>query len=58
MDKIETEHGTFTNNDVTGQTAEEVYQEWLKNKDKTPQPTAEDRLEALELALLEVVLGG
>lgn len=31
---IKTEHGIFTNNPVTGQTAEEVYQEWLENKDK------------------------
>ena len=39
MNKIETEHGIFTNNEVTGQSAEEVYQEWLENKDKPPQPT-------------------
>ena len=28
---IETEHGIFTENKITGQTAEEVYQEWLNN---------------------------
>ena len=35
MDRIETEHGIFTANHITGETAEEVYQEWLKNKDET-----------------------
>ena len=39
MQKIETEHGIFTENTTTGQTAEEVYAEWLVNKDKPPQPT-------------------
>lgn len=34
MDQLETEHGIFTNNEVTGQTAEEIYQEWLENKEK------------------------
>lgn len=34
MQKIETEYGVFTNNENTGQTAEEVYQEWLEIKDK------------------------
>ncbi len=32
MEVIETEHGTFTENTVTGRTAEEVYQEWLESK--------------------------
>lgn len=31
---IETEHGIFTNNEVTGETAEEVYERFLANKDK------------------------
>lgn len=39
MEQLQTEHGIFTNNEVTGQTAEEVYQNWLSNKDKPPQPT-------------------
>lgn len=30
------EHGTFTNNTVTGQTAEEVYAEWLVKKEVVP----------------------
>lgn len=34
MDRIETEHGIFTNNEETGQTAEEVYQEWENNRNK------------------------
>ena len=36
MGNLETEHGIFTNNETTGQTAQEVYDEWLKNKDKEP----------------------
>ena len=31
---IETEHGIFTNNETTGETAEEVYKRYLANKDK------------------------
>lgn len=31
---LQTEHGiTFTNNIITGQTTEEVYQEWLRNRE-------------------------
>jgi len=58
MEKINTEHGIFTSNEVTGQTAEEVYQEWLENKDKPPKPTEKERIKALEQAMLELVLGG
>lgn len=51
MEQLETEHGVFTNNEVTGQTAEEVYQEWLDNKDKQidicPTKTTEEKLEEL-----------
>lgn len=32
MEILETENGIFTNNETTGQTAKEVYQEWLENK--------------------------
>ena len=39
MERLETVHGIFTNNEETGQTAEEVYQEWLENKDKPLKPT-------------------
>lgn len=58
MAQIQTEHGIFTNNDITGQIAEEVYQEWLANKDKPQPPTVEERIEATEqaiLALMEVL---
>ena len=34
MQMLETEHGIFTNNEVTGETAEEVYERFLANKDK------------------------
>ena len=58
MEKINTEHGIFTNNELTGQTAEEVYQEWLKSKDKPPKPSERERIEALEQAMLEMIMGG
>lgn len=34
IDVLETKHGTFTNNEVMGWSAEEAYQEWLKNEEK------------------------
>lgn len=38
---------------------EEEYEERVKNEPKSPQkPTQEERLEALEMAVLELVLGG
>lgn len=58
MESINTEHGIFTKNEITEQTAEEVYQEWLENKDKPPQPSETERLEAIEQAMLEIVMGG
>lgn len=58
MQKIETEHGIFTENTTTGQTAEEVYAEWLVNKDKPPQPTAEERLKMAEETILFLLTGG
>lgn len=36
IEYLETEHGTFTNNELTGQTAEEVYQNVL-NRINNPQ---------------------
>jgi hypothetical protein len=39
VNKIETEHGTFTNNEVTGQTAEEVYQEYLQQQKQQERPS-------------------
>lgn len=65
MQKIETEHGVFTENTETGQTAEQVYAEWLENRDKPPQPTQEELLKqeltktnAMVLELTEIILGG
>ncbi|NFN94449.1 hypothetical protein FDB28_10175 [Clostridium botulinum] len=42
----------FTDNEINGQTAQEVYQEWLDNKDKPPkqEPT---EVEQLQKQLLE-----
>lgn len=58
--EIKTEYGTFTNNEYTNQTAEEVYQEWLENKDKPiiKLPTQEERLQSLEQMELDRILGG
>ena len=42
MDILRTEYGNFYKNETTGQSAEEVYQEWLENKDKPPLPSFED----------------
>ena len=67
MQRIETEHGFFTNNEVTGQTAQEVYQEWLEKYyyfidgewvkkeqiDICPPKTLEQRLEEAEQKLVE-----
>ena len=48
----------FSENEIEILTEEEYLQR-LESEPKLPQvPTAEDRIEALELALLEVVLGG
>lgn len=58
MERLETEHGMFTNNEVTEQTAEEVYQDWLENKSKAPKPSQKERLEALEQAVLDMITGG
>lgn len=58
MDEITTKHGIFTSNEITGKTAEEVYQEWLENRNKPPQPSEKERLEALEQAMLEMIMGG
>lgn len=57
MEQIQTEYGIFTNNNVTGQTAEEVYQEWLVNKDKPPQPTEIDYLLDLDYRISMIELG-
>lgn len=50
MNEIKTPHGIFTENKETGQTAQEVYDEWLSNKDKPvePVPSTEDKIIVLE----------
>jgi len=60
MEEIQTEHGIFTNNEITGQTAQQVYDEWLLNKDKPliPQLTTEEKITAMaeELVLVQTKL--
>ena len=52
---IETTYGIFTNNEVTGQTAQEVYDEWLINKDK-PQPISDkERIDEIEVVQNKVI---
>lgn len=52
MKYIETQYGIFYENKLTEQTAEEVYQEWLENKDNKidicPEPTDKERITKLE----------
>lgn len=45
---LKTIYGTFTDNEITGQTAEEVYEQWLENKDKTieKEPTTQEQINA------------
>jgi hypothetical protein len=43
VEEIYTEYGTFTNNEISGQTAQEVYNEWLLNRDK-PIPKTENEI--------------
>ena len=38
MEILETEHGIFTNNEKTGETAEEVYARYLASKDNPLEP--------------------
>ena len=54
MDRIETEHGIFTANETTGQTAEEVYQEWLENKDNPQEKLSENEMIMLAIADLDM----
>lgn len=54
MDQINTEHGIFTGNAVTGQTAEEVYQEWLENKDNPQKKLSENEMIMLAIADLDM----
>ena len=58
MEELQTEHGIFTNNEETGQTAQEVYEEWLANKDKPLEPTLEERIQMAEDTILYLLIGG
>ena len=50
MEYLKTEHGVFTNNEFTGQTAEEVYEEWLNGKVAPIENiTIEEQLEQLKI---------
>ena len=53
MEQLQTEHGIFTNNEFTGQTAQEVYNEWLVNKDK-PSELTENEMIMLAIADLDL----
>ena len=55
---LETEHGIFTSNEVTGETAEEVYAKYLANKDKQtdtcPTETDAEKIARLEHTVQEL----
>lgn len=40
---LENEYGIFIDNGITGETAEQVFERWLANKDKTPEPTLAEK---------------
>lgn len=54
-EQIETEHGIFTNNPVTGETAQQVYDRWLESKDKpcvSPQTQEQKLLTEIIISML------
>jgi len=66
MERLNTEHGIFTNNELTGKTAQEVYQGWLEERDnpKPTPPTIEYRVTNTEIDVIaleetiDVIFGG
>ena len=55
-EEIETPHGIFTSNTYLGLTAQEVYEEWLANKDK---PVVAEEVKELNIEkALKAVLAG
>jgi len=59
VEEFQTEHGIFTNNKITGQTAQQVYGEWLLNKDKpTPKSELEIIRDTQSQIVLSLVMGG
>lgn len=57
MQKIQTEHGIFTNNEITGQTAEEVYAEYLKQIDICPKdrPKTNEELTEEQIKMQKII---
>jgi len=59
MEELQTEHGIFTNNLNTGKPAQQVYDEWLLNKDKpVPKPELEIIRDTQAEIVLSLVVGG
>lgn len=59
IEYLKTEHGIFTNNLLTSKTAQECYDDFLKNKDNDYKDiNIENRLQALEDALIFLTIGG
>ena len=56
-EEIETPHGIFTSNTYLGLTAQEVYEEWLTNKDKVAEPIEVKKEIDMEEALKAVLAG-
>lgn len=67
MEYLRNKHGIFTNNETTGQTAEEVYAQYLndyfdlidgeyvpKQIDICPEPTIQEEVESLKEQVLEL----
>lgn len=54
VERLETEYGVFTNNIESNQTAQEVYEEWLANKDNPPLPTLEEQLAEKDAQILKL----
>ena len=55
-EEIQTEHGIFTSNIHLGLTAQEVYEQWLVDKDK-PTESIEDKKIDIEESLKAVLAG-
>lgn len=64
MEKIQTQYGEFVGVELNGISAQQVYQEWLANKNKPPQLTElellQQKTQMLESALLDLAneIGG
>lgn len=59
METLQTEHGVFTNNEATSQSAQQVYDEWLINKNNPPVPPPSDKNRIAELEqVINMILTG